>query len=335
MYRLLCATAIAAVFVTLSPKAHAASFDCGKAGTDFEKAICVNSGLSDLDGQLSTKYNDALKKLSPDGQSTLRDGEKEWLHFVRAVCLARPVGEGRTDCLQLKYSDRLSALDAAALQIGGYTFSRIDHYASQPASLDKSEDHRPFETQVSYPYIDNAKTPEAKGFNQAALDLSHKKIDSNGYCDSSPADISTDFRIEPVGSSLVIIERNLTWYCHGSPHGDANPPERHSYLLSPTFHELATNDIFAADKPWQDALTDGILGVISQQTTDMSPKPNVDREEIKQLVVDPKNWQLSAEGISMSMPTGDWFGPFGSRTDILVKWEDLRPVLAAHAPILN
>jgi uncharacterized protein len=56
---------------------QAASFDCAKAKTPLEKAICSNEKISKLDEEMSAKYQAALKSFPVKG--FVRAQQREWL----------------------------------------------------------------------------------------------------------------------------------------------------------------------------------------------------------------------------------------------------------------
>jgi uncharacterized protein len=79
----------------------AAGFDCGKAASPVEHAICASPELSLLDGDLATAYSDALGVA--EDPSKLRTEQRAWL-AKRDTCLKRtPVCD---DAAQI-YRDRI------------------------------------------------------------------------------------------------------------------------------------------------------------------------------------------------------------------------------------
>lgn len=83
--------------------ATAASFDCSKAATATEQAICSHPALSELDGQLATLYR------QHNQQGLLQDNQRQWLAGPRAECKADAA------CLQSRYQERLAQLQQAQL----------------------------------------------------------------------------------------------------------------------------------------------------------------------------------------------------------------------------
>ena len=70
--------ASAALLLTAPLMAHAASFDCAKAGTPSEKAVCAAPTISALDGKLGDAFRAALKN-HPDKADALKLDQRHWL----------------------------------------------------------------------------------------------------------------------------------------------------------------------------------------------------------------------------------------------------------------
>lgn len=101
--RLLSSLSASALFLTSLPS-QAAGFDCAKATSPTEKAICADGKLSKLDSDLSTAWKNASDvALDP---AALKLSQVRWLK-LRDACGAD------TSCLSARYSERLSALASA------------------------------------------------------------------------------------------------------------------------------------------------------------------------------------------------------------------------------
>ena len=79
---------------------QAASFDCKKASTAGEKAICADATLSKLDEELAQAYKQALKKGSKE---SVQAAQKAWLKEQRSC------GADRS-CLENAYNTRIAQL---------------------------------------------------------------------------------------------------------------------------------------------------------------------------------------------------------------------------------
>lgn len=91
--------------LTLPSIAEAASFDCARARTTAERAICGNRSLEDRDVRMATLY--AVVRQFQGGMGALgalRDRQTEWL-AERDRCAANVA------CLRRAYDTRISELD--------------------------------------------------------------------------------------------------------------------------------------------------------------------------------------------------------------------------------
>ncbi|BEL94192.1 hypothetical protein SM14BL09_13450 [Serratia marcescens] len=92
-------TALAAPFA-----AQAASFDCAKAASRDEQAICANRTLNDLDVQMATQYQLLRGLFAMGARGAMQDGQQAWL-AKRQRC------GGDTACLLKSYRTRIAELD--------------------------------------------------------------------------------------------------------------------------------------------------------------------------------------------------------------------------------
>lgn len=92
---------IAILLIVSSALSHAASFDCAKASTRIEKAVCGDEQLSKLDSDLMAAYK-AAQAISADADK-LKSEQKAWLQSSRNKC-------EDTECIRKAYEDRINAL---------------------------------------------------------------------------------------------------------------------------------------------------------------------------------------------------------------------------------
>lgn len=98
----------------LAPWAHGAGFDCAKAGTGVEKAICAAPKVSAADGQLGDAFKAALKN-HPDQADALKLDQRHWLASRdAALSTYSSIKEAEGSVLTLYQSriDFLKGLDA-------------------------------------------------------------------------------------------------------------------------------------------------------------------------------------------------------------------------------
>ena len=116
---------IGLVFFAFTCATHAACFDCKKAQSKMEKAICDNAKISKLDEELAEKYQAAKGKLSADAQKVFVAGQRSWVKFLSTACFtdvqAKPASkEDAVKCLETEYKARVAGLKSTGSLVGGF-----------------------------------------------------------------------------------------------------------------------------------------------------------------------------------------------------------------------
>jgi uncharacterized protein len=88
----------------------AASFDCNKARSSDEKAICANMPLNDKDVRMSVLYDINKHTMGMGSRGALMDAQQQWLRD-RRTC-----GANRA-CLNRSYDRRLDELNRSLERI--------------------------------------------------------------------------------------------------------------------------------------------------------------------------------------------------------------------------
>ena len=84
--------------------AQAASYDCTRADTAAEIAVCSNPTLNRLDEDLAVQYRSLLNRLPPRRAEMVRQDQRSWL-AARDSCGAD------VRCLRARYQERSARLD--------------------------------------------------------------------------------------------------------------------------------------------------------------------------------------------------------------------------------
>lgn len=117
----------------VSPSVFAASFDCDKAATFIENAICDNSEISNLDDTLSSSYRSALKDF--DKADAIKLAQRDWIK-KRNLCKNEV-------CLKNSYIQRIKALavyDPLPKKVGKCVDSTISDKYTRFENVDAGED---------------------------------------------------------------------------------------------------------------------------------------------------------------------------------------------------
>jgi uncharacterized protein YecT (DUF1311 family) len=93
--------------------AVAVSFDCGKATTNVERAICADPVLSQLDDDLQRIFHASRASLSDQYGSALIADQKNWIVERNRACGA--AAPDAVACLRKSYEDRIKAVSVFKL----------------------------------------------------------------------------------------------------------------------------------------------------------------------------------------------------------------------------
>jgi len=111
------------------------SFDCAKASSVVEHAICDSDPLSRYDRWLGTIYSDLRTRLDSDDQQTLKEEQRDWLQEERDACAeADPeedesADEARYGCLFRAYLERAVDLSRELEELLGSDAEWSGYYA--------------------------------------------------------------------------------------------------------------------------------------------------------------------------------------------------------------
>ena len=83
------------------------SYDCAKAASEVERAICHVRSLADLDVQLNTMYRSLVSDLPSEEREKITLEQKNWLRKRNRECAPY---KGWVRCISGMYQDRIAVL---------------------------------------------------------------------------------------------------------------------------------------------------------------------------------------------------------------------------------
>lgn len=122
--------------------AYSASFDCGKASSFVEKAICSNSELSALDDSLSSAYSNALS--DPDSSDEIKSSQRNWIKN-RNSCQDNA-------CLKKVYSKRINELTTEISSSSSSLIKEPHRQIQGPSAHENSKPQVPFQDDGACPH---------------------------------------------------------------------------------------------------------------------------------------------------------------------------------------
>ncbi|HEV7291382.1 MAG TPA: DUF3298 domain-containing protein [Devosia sp.] len=291
---------VAAGFL-VSP-AVGASFDCAKAETPFERAICENADLSRADEILAKAFATALGGLTDGAADNLRADQREWLDFVRRACTsdAQVLSSGSYDergqsCLVSSLNSRIDALEQSRM-IGGHRFLPETRYRAlqDPDEAGNPESNWPVATHEMVVPVLDGDDPLANRFNPFVQALGREFSNEDGASNAEYAlsdatsDTSTTVSIKEIaGTERITLEASTYWYGHGAAHG--NYGIFYVHYLVPEDRELRATDIFAGKK-WEETLLDAAWDQLQAEHGEALQVE--DKADIGEIVVDPRRWSF-------------------------------------------
>lgn len=111
------------LLLTLCFQAHSASFDCAKAKSQIEKAICADTVLGGLDEKLGTVYSSLRSNLTDVAKNKVRAHQSLWLKILPSSCSSEAKNKDTSKfiaCLSNSYKSRISYLETFLKPIAGF-----------------------------------------------------------------------------------------------------------------------------------------------------------------------------------------------------------------------
>ena len=332
--------ALAAIaLLLLAPIAQAASFDCAKAGTSFEKAICSDDAISQQDEILAQAYATALGGLSAAAATEIKSTQKTWLNFAQRTCsddatlITGDYTDDQKQCLASTFRSRIGDLEASRMQ-GGYRFYPIDRYLVAPDTETQPGDYgyKASEKEFHIVKIDRD-DGLADAFN-AMIDIliaGQGDFFRPGTTEISADDPTSDYdlstKVEEVTNHRITLTANEWFFGHGAAHG--NYFITHVHFLTEQKRQLEASDIFEAEG-WEDKLAEIATAKLKEQLDPEDLFPDFEKD-VKAPAIDPLRWMFSDAGLGIQFNIYEVTPYAAGAPTITIPWDELSDLLAEGA----
>jgi uncharacterized protein len=325
-----------AMLVLATTAASAASFDCKKAATPFEVAICTHPELSKADEVLAVAYQTAIGGLSKPALTQMQKNQRDWLDYAQRVCTddAEPMQakypDDKIDCLRTTFEARVRVLEASRMQ-SALRFYTVDRYSAFPDTTAEADAwSKVASKEFSAPRIDGSEA-EATAFNDFVGSQPEMAWPEGGDPETDEtSDLQTSIKIDAVTSQRISAVVNAWWYGHGAAHG--NYTISYLHFLREQKRALEAGDIFDKDG-WQEQL--GKLALAALDETIEGGIWEESREIAAESAADPTRWNFSAEGLVIQyQPYEVTAYAYGAPT-ITIPWAQLTDYLAADGQAIG
>jgi uncharacterized protein len=320
---------------------HAASFDCTKARTAQEKAICGTPALSAADDQMAAAYKAWLAAAQPDWADGIRGNQLVWLRMRDEDCSAGDAIDPVAACLGNVYKERIAELQGMVQHIGGVTFvsqaitlTARDTPNSVPAGM--SEITPGFGTLAAAWPQASSTTPQWTAWNKAIDEAAMQAVDLfNGNSQKAAQDwsklvlpgIDDVVRVTVDGFNGKMISATIENDYDG--HG-AHPTENSSefYWMLGEQRALKPEDVFVPASGWDTWMAQHLDNYLKQV---LDSNGNDQRQykpsDLPGIVTNPADWKLEPAGFSI------FFQPYQvacyacTPDPMTIPWSDLKPYL--------
>jgi uncharacterized protein len=324
--------------------AHAASFDCTKAKTAQEKAICGTPALSAADDQMAAAYKAWLAAAQPAWAAGIRQNQITWLRTRDASCPAGDANSPIASCLSNIYQERIEELQQMVQHFAGVTFvsQSVTLTAPDPAGSEQlraMEETPGFGTLVaSWPQASST-APQWTAWNSAVVPAVMQ--DANADEETSAHDWSGIVQPSVDRGLTFTVERANAQWVAGSivdfydGHG-AHPTENSAefYWMLGAQRALKPADVFLPNSGW-DTWMEKQLDSYLHKTLDAQSGGNYQTwftageapKELQGLVTNPGDWKLEPAGFSI------FFQPYQvacyacTPAPMTIPWSDLKSYL--------
>lgn len=321
--------------------AHAASFDCAKARTAQEKAICGTLALSAADDQMAAAYKAWLAAAQPAWAAGIRENQIVWLRFRDTSCPAGGANNSVVACLSDMYKERINDLQGMVQHIAGVTFVSQATALTVRDTPDSAPPAGATEVTPGFGTLQatwaqaSSVTPQWTAWNNAIIPAIINAANA-GDGSSTPAHDWSGI-VQPGvdrGLTFTVERANAQWVSATivdfyDGHG-AHPTENSSdfYWMLDLKRALKPEDVFLPNSGWDTWMAQRLDSYLKQV---LDSNGNDERQykpgDLPGIVTNSGNWKIEPAGFSI------FFQPYQvacyacTPDPMIIKWSDLKPYL--------
>jgi uncharacterized protein YecT (DUF1311 family) len=333
------AASLAAPLAAQSP-----GFDCAKATTPVEKAICADQELSKADADMSAAYRAWLDAAPPDQQEGIRQSQRAWLHDRLTQCLSQDKTTVSSSCLLDTEKSRTKALSGMVEHHNGIAFVWSSIHLTAPDSPDVAkmmrDTSRPDSGYVdaSWPQA-TSNDPEWAAWNKAIANAAgpsgqgERKAGTQWTKDDAvDSDTDVTVTLNSVSDSVISASVFVETYGHGAAHPN-HGASQFNWMLKEQ-RPLLGKDVFQPQSDWGNELYDRInkylhkaLDADGKSYENWLNDPKGMQKTVHGIATDPNRWQIDDKGITIVFIPYEVACYACTPEDFTMSWDSLKPLL--------
>jgi uncharacterized protein len=321
-----------------SMAAQAASFDCAKAKTAQEKAICASPELNAADERMAAAYKAVQASVPAELKEEVLGDQRAWIRRTAGGCKSQEAlpAPALAMCLTVSYQSRIAELEHMIVVRGGVKFFwrsitiKVADEDDSPADPDSREENPGFGTlDASWPKALSA-APQWVAWNNdieaAARGMALCEGTSSDQrhpprWDATPgADQQISVKLGFVSPKLVTATLTNVWDGHGA-HPNTGTSEFNWSVENQ--RELTPNDIFLADSSWEQELYSRTYKYLVKQ---FLHQPAELQKTVHNIVVNTGAWHIDEQGLTITFQQYE-LGGRNPPEPFTLAWADLKPYL--------
>ena len=317
-----CSSALLLLAASLA-HAQTPSFDCTRAATTREYAVCDNTSLRKLDGEMGKEFSRVHRGVPEPASAAVLADQRAWLAGLDASCTAKPNAQPAfITCLTDEYKARLNEL-------------------TQDKPLD--DDHWLITTRAGgdmRPII-LTPSPSEQTWNHAiAAQIAHRSADANKELAScrkeatgeggdtvDNMDVDAWWHIAGANTHIIVTKFTLQEYCGGAHPSTTFEDWNWSLDLN---RPLAPDDVLISSSGWQSLVIAAATSQLNSDYPDTASYRWKDKEfsdGMNQAVSSTNEWQLTRNGLGIQFQQYQIASYVFGMPSVCIPWKDLRPYL--------
>jgi uncharacterized protein len=344
--------AVASMGLAWGGAARAVSFDCAKAATPQEKAICSSPELGAADDGLAVAYRAILAAAPSDMAAELRFSQVRWVRTRDAQCKVSGASQ-MAECLMDQYQSRTETLQNMIVSVNGLTFvtRSITLKGAATVGAPHSEERK---TEIEQGFGEvNAKWPQSRGdtpewraWNQEVETAVRMLASggcardergncepvgpwSNAWVDNMVVDIVATVGFS--GLRLVTVSIDDDWDGFGAAHPNYTTMQL-NWMLNEK-RELKPGVVFRAGSGWEKFIEARCLVALRTQLGEELGADWDFAGPLHSVVLSPENWMLTDSTLTIVFPEYSVSTHADPADPVSISWDELKPFMAEGFPV--